>query len=86
MDGCFWHGCPAHSPGVFRGPNAALWVEKLAVNRARDLRANDIARAAGWSVLRVWECDVRSDADDVARKVRDAATIACQDRIDAISG
>lgn len=76
VDGCFWHGCPEHSPDEFRGPNAERWTEKLAANRARDLRAVDAAQGAGWSVLRVWECDVRRDVVGTADRVRRAAVIA----------
>lgn len=72
VDGCFWHGCPDHSPTQFRGPNAALWEAKLATNRARDERTTAAARAAGWTVLRVWECEVRRDAPSAARRVADA--------------
>src|SRR3989337_3056602 len=39
IDGCFWHGCPVHGADVFRGPNAEKWRDKLAANKARDLRA-----------------------------------------------
>src|SRR6187551_1100502 len=59
VDGCYWHGCPDHSPERFRGPNAALWEAKIATNRARDQRNSAMAREAGWEVLRVWECAVR---------------------------
>ncbi len=53
VDGCFWHGCPAH----FRRPksNRKFWDAKIARNRARDRRVGRELRAAGWTVLRVWE-------------------------------
>jgi DNA mismatch endonuclease (patch repair protein) len=73
VDGCFWHGCPDHSPAQFRGPNAALWEAKLTTNRARDRRTTAAARDAGWTVLRVWECEVRRDAAAAARRVAEAA-------------
>lgn len=69
VDGCYWHGCPAHSPVSFRGPNAGLWEEKLGKNRARDERANRVLSAAGWHVLRVRECDIRSDAANCAKEI-----------------
>jgi DNA mismatch endonuclease (patch repair protein) len=73
VDGCFWHGCPQHSPKQFRGPNADRWADKLARNRARDARAVRLAEEAGWSVLRVWECEVRRDVAAAAERVRKAA-------------
>ena len=72
VDGCFWHGCPRHPP-TFRGPNAGLWERKLAANRARDVRAVNAAQAAGWTVVRMWECEIRQDVDAAAQKVKDAA-------------
>jgi DNA mismatch endonuclease (patch repair protein) len=53
VDGCFWHGCPAH--GRVPRTNDAYWRPKLQRNVERD-RANDAAlRAAGWTVVRLWE-------------------------------
>ncbi|MEY9938562.1 very short patch repair endonuclease [Streptacidiphilus sp. MAP5-3] len=74
VDGCFWHGCPAHGPSTFRGPNAERWAEKIAANRSRDLRNTAAAEAAGWVVVRVWECEVRRDVEAAARKVAAACT------------
>lgn len=73
VDGCFWHGCPDHSPVRFRGPNAARWEAKIITNRARDERNSAAVREAGWKVLRVWECAVRRDVHAAARRVLEAA-------------
>ncbi|MFB4317613.1 very short patch repair endonuclease [Actinomadura sp. 21ATH] len=73
VDGCFWHGCPKHSPTKFRGPNAAKWEHKLAVNRARDERNNALLAEAGWRVLRVWECEIKADLQDAAGRVATTA-------------
>lgn len=75
VDGCFWHGCPKHSPERFRGPNAARWEAKLAANRARDDRNNALLLEAGWRVLRVWECEIKADVHDVAQRVAAEARI-----------
>jgi DNA mismatch endonuclease (patch repair protein) len=73
VDGCFWHGCPYHSPAEFKGPNAEKWREKLDKNRERDRRNDALLAEAGWSVLRVWECDVRRDVAVAAKRVQQAA-------------
>lgn len=49
-----------HGPKVFRGPNAERWTDKIETNRARDRRNTEAAEAAGWTVLRVWECEVKA--------------------------
>lgn len=69
VDGCFWHGCPAHSPAEFRGPNAALWTAKLAMNRERDERTSRTAVDAGWKVVRIWECEIKVDVRAAAERV-----------------
>ena len=53
VDGCFWHGCPAHS----RPPksNQLYWREKLLRNKRRDLLVGRRLRKQGWRVLRIWE-------------------------------
>jgi DNA mismatch endonuclease (patch repair protein) len=69
VDGCFWHGCPQHGrKSAFTGPNAALWEQKMQRNAERDQRSSALAREQGWTVLRVWECEVREDAVGVAAK------------------
>jgi DNA mismatch endonuclease, patch repair protein len=56
VDGCWWHGCPAHGArATLRNEN--YWRTKIALNRERDVRQNDALVRAGWAVLRVWEHD-----------------------------
>ena len=64
IDGCFWHGCPAH----FTAPkaHAEYWQEKIGKNRRRDADANELLADAGWTVLRFWE---HEDPRDVADKI-----------------
>lgn len=70
VDGDYWHSCPVHGRKTpFTGPNAQLWVEKMARNAARDRRSSALAAEAGWTVVRVWECAVRADPVQAARLV-----------------
>lgn len=52
VDGCFWHGCPAHA--TWPKQNAAFWRDKIEANMARDKDTNERLRAQGWRVIRVW--------------------------------
>lgn len=71
VDGCFWHGCPDHLRPSKK--NAEEWSAKLQGNRARDEETNNLLRAAGWTVIRVWEHEDPADAAElVTRTVRDA--------------
>ncbi|WP_238419371.1 very short patch repair endonuclease [Streptomyces taklimakanensis] len=73
VDGCFWHGCPEHTPNEFRGPNAALWQRKIEANRERDRRNTAQATAAGWTVVRIWKCEIRRDVEGAAQRVAETA-------------
>ena len=58
VDGCFWHGCPrcGHIPAT----NRLYWAAKITRNRTRDQRVSRKLRTLGWSVIRIWECDLRN--------------------------
>jgi DNA mismatch endonuclease (patch repair protein) len=69
VDGCWWHSCPRHGRTMpFTGPNAQLWSEKMRRNLERDERSTALAEEVGWTVVRVWECEVREDAEAVAAR------------------
>ena len=71
VDGCFWHGCPEH--GTWPKQNADWWREKIEANQRRDRDTDARLRAAGWTVIRVWEHDDPSQAADrIAEVVRRA--------------
>ena len=70
VDGCFWHGCPEHGRKIpWTGPNAELWAAKMHRNRERDQRSTQLAKDLGWTVVRVWECEVRKGSSVVADQV-----------------
>jgi DNA mismatch endonuclease (patch repair protein) len=67
VDGCQWHGCPEHYVRPRTRPE--FWGPKLAQNVARDIRQTAALEAEGWSVVRVWEHELRRDAGRVATAV-----------------
>jgi DNA mismatch endonuclease (patch repair protein) len=69
IDGCYWHGCPAHGARD-GGANAAYWGPKIARNRERDLEHTAVLESAGWTVVRFWE---HEDPAEVANAVAGAA-------------
>lgn len=59
VDGVFWHGHPDHW-----NPDKAAsdyWRAKIARNIERDLAADAALIATGWTVVRVWDLDVKGD-------------------------
>ena len=76
VDGCFWHGCPAHLKRS--KTNVEYWDDKIRHNRERDATVDDALGAAGWTVLRFWQHDDPEDAAEViattVRRVGKAGT------------
>jgi DNA mismatch endonuclease (patch repair protein) len=68
VDGCFWHGCPI----CYRAPKqrSEYWAIKVERNRARDKSSSEQLENVGWRVIRVWEHDIITDANAVAKQVR----------------
>lgn len=84
VDGDYWHGCPEHGRKVpFSGPNAKLWTEKMRRNAERDERSTTLARDAGWTVVRLWECTIREDAVACARAALDGQSLPPVRRADS---
>jgi len=69
VDGCFWHKCPV----CFRPPatNEGFWSEKLQKNVERDMRVNEELQNTGWTVLRIWEHEIKKTPDVVVGKIRE---------------
>lgn len=53
IDGCFWHGCPAH--GTTPKSNTDFWSQKIKRNIERDADTRRQLAEAGWLGLQVWE-------------------------------
>jgi DNA mismatch endonuclease (patch repair protein) len=58
VHGCFWHG---HTCRLASKPksNSSYWSEKIVKNQERDVRNLNALQAANWTVLELWECDIR---------------------------
>lgn len=81
VDGCFWHACPLH--GNLPVNRGQFWKEKLAGNVQRDKRAAKALNARGWSVMRIWEHELR-EPKKVAGRIR--RRIAGQMRTERLRG
>lgn len=77
-DGDFWHGrhWASRKRKLAAGWNASYWVAKIERNRQRDRRVARTLRALGWTVIRVWESDVRKHPERVAQTI--ARAVACK--------
>jgi len=72
-DGDFWHGhnWEEQKPKLRQGTNAKYWLSKIESNIERDRLNNALLEADGWSVLRLWETDIKRDPQAAAKLVRE---------------
>jgi len=60
VNGCFWHhhrGCPR---GNMPSTNTEFWKHKIFSTVKRDRLVRKELKKQGWSVLTVWECELRN--------------------------
>ena len=57
VDGCFWHGhdCRNTRPAE----NADFWSQKRAKNIEHDKKVTELFEKRGWTVIRIWECELK---------------------------
>jgi DNA mismatch endonuclease (patch repair protein) len=72
VDGVFWHGHPDHWDPEKASSN--YWRNKIARNIERDRAADAALDELGWTVVRIWDQDVKADATECARRITDALT------------
>ena len=71
VHGCFWHhhaDCP-----LFKLPSSRtdFWRAKLEANAQRDARNIAALAGAGWRILVIWECGIRSSAAESVKQACD---------------
>lgn len=67
IDSCFWHGCDNH----FKLPvkNTDYWNKKITRNIERDEEVTLYYRDVNWTLIRVWEHDLKSHFSLVIYKI-----------------
>lgn len=58
INGCFWHGHDGCRYYVIPKTNTRFWLDKIASNKARDVRDKSALNEAGWQVVTIWECEL----------------------------
>lgn len=67
VDGCFWHGC--RKCRNLPASNREFWRLKIAANRLRDRKMGRVLRSSGWSVIRLWEHELKHGSKVIAKLV-----------------
>lgn len=84
-DGDYWHGhnCAVRGLSSLEGELAGyseFWRLKILRNIERDAEVNQTLKAQGWTVIRIWESDIRSNLDECVRIVKEALSTAGVER------
>ncbi len=70
VHGCFWHGHKYCKYYTIPKTNTDFWVAKVSRNRERDQEVWRKLEADGWSVVIVWECQLKkANIDDTVARV-----------------
>ncbi len=68
VDGCFWHGhdCRNTRPS----DNKEYWDKKRERNMKRDQEVTALFESRGWTVIRIWECELKKkNTDNLMKKL-----------------
>lgn len=68
VNGCFWHRCPSCNLPLPK-TNTEFWKEKFERNVERDRRKTCELESMGWTVITVWECELRKDPGAVVTRI-----------------
>jgi DNA mismatch endonuclease, patch repair protein len=71
-DGDFWHGreWPKLRVKLKQGSNSNYWVQKIRSNIERDRRNQALLEKNGWTVIRLWESDIKRSPEINAASVK----------------
>lgn len=77
VHGCFWHRHEGCRNATTPSTRTEFWQDKFNGNVDRDRRNTAALETAGWTVITVWECDLKADAerivDHLSTELREAA-------------
>jgi DNA mismatch endonuclease, patch repair protein len=68
VNGCFWHRCPTCAYTLPKH-NTEFWKNKFDKNVSRDNLKKEQLINLGWSVMVVWECEIKKQLDIIVDKI-----------------
>ena len=60
VHGCFWHGHKNCKYYVVPKTRTEWWLNKINRNIANDLKSVKLLKKAGWKIINIWECKLKS--------------------------
>lgn len=70
VDSDFWHGHPNRC--IMPKSNQSYWNQKIERNKERDREVNRELKRKGWTIIRVWEHDLKYGFNKTFNKIRNA--------------
>ena len=71
VHGCFWHRCPKCDYKLPK-TNMEFWKQKFERNVARDESKRQALESLGWTVITVWECDLKTNLETTIISIQKA--------------
>jgi DNA mismatch endonuclease (patch repair protein) len=71
IHGCFWHG-HACKAGKLPETKNEFWEKKISDNVVRDSKNKELLQCAGWKVIVIWQCEIKTQSQ-------------CNNRLDFLS-
>lgn len=68
IHGCFWHRHPNCKYATMPDTNKEYWDKKFQDTINRDALEQKILSEAGWNIIVIWECEIKSSFDDILNK------------------
>ncbi|MGI8735409.1 MAG: very short patch repair endonuclease [Pyrinomonadaceae bacterium] len=66
IDGCYWHGCKCRR---LPKKNRFYWRQKFKANQEHDRSVTRELRSAGWTVIRLWEHELKKSPASAIRRI-----------------
>lgn len=60
INGCFWHQHENCKHAALPSTRREFWEAKLTANKQRDARNTAALQSLGYTVLTIWECEIKS--------------------------
>ncbi len=69
VNGCFWHHCPRCNLPMPKS-HQDYWLPKIERNVQRDAEKNRELAEMGWTVVTIWECELKKESEQVYERLR----------------
>lgn len=69
LDGDFWHGRDIREVSLKKFRNKNFWLRKIERNIQRDKEVNESLKNQGYTVIRIWENEIKNDLEGAILKI-----------------